>query len=321
MKTLLIYVLVLFSSMTAFGQQLKSNISDKQFLIGEPVVLTYTIKAKESDSIGFVEKDDLISARVIAENSHLTDEGIDFEITQPFHDTITQKGSQKTWIGEYVITAWDSGLYLIPGQSVIINDSMMTFPDVKVMALLVEPQKDVDLYDIRENFAEIPDKPFSLSEFIANNWWWLIPVITLIIAAVVFLRRKRNNQEEEEEEDRPMSLKQRTILAIEALEDAKLWERDQLKEHFVELSYILRSYLTSRYNISLLEKTTYEAKILLTQKGLNEETVDVIGKILSQSDMVKFAKSNPEVLAILKQSTLAKQIVAETSPLEFDNAE
>lgn len=320
MRLLLTYVLVLFSSMTVFGQQLKSNISDKQFLIGEPVVLTYTIKAKDNDSIGFVQKDDVISARVISENSHLTDEGIDFEVTHPFHDTIIQKGAQKTWIGEYVITAWDSGLYLIPGQSVIINDSMMTFPDVKVMALLVEPQKDVDLYDIRENFAEIPDKPFSLSEFIANNWWWLIPGITIIIAAVVFLRRRKNNQEEVEE-DRPMSLKQRTILAIEALEDAKLWERNQLKEHFVELSYILRSYLTSRYNISLLEKTTYEAKILLTQKGLNEETVDVIGKILSQSDMVKFAKSNPDILAILKQSTLAKQIVAETSPLEFDNAE
>ncbi len=122
------------------------------------------------------------------------------------------------------------------------------------------------------------------------------------------------------DEERPISLKQRTLIAIEALEDAKLWERDQLKEHFVELSYILRSYLTSRYNITLLEKTTYETTIVLTEKGLNEDTVNVILRILSQADMVKFAKSKPDTISILRISTLAKQIVAETSPLEFDNA-
>ena len=84
---------------------------------------------------------------------------------------------------------------------------------------------------------------------------------------------------------------------------------------------ILRMYLTSRFEISLLEKTTYETKLLLTQKGLNEETVEVIARILSESDMVKFAKSEPETIAILRVSTLARQIVAETSPLEFDNVE
>jgi hypothetical protein len=59
----------------------------------------------------------------------------------------------------------------------------------------------------------------------------------------------------------------------------------------------------------------------LTKKGLNEDTVENIGRILSESDMVKFAKSKPEVISILRVSTLARQIVAETSPLEFDNVE
>ena len=79
--------------------------------------------------------------------------------------------------------------------------------------------------------------------------------------------------------------------------------------------------MTSRYNISLLEKTSYQTKIVLTEKGLNKETVDVVARILSQSDMVKFAKSKPELIEILRISTLAKQIVVETSPLEFDNVE
>jgi len=117
------------------------------------------------------------------------------------------------------------------------------------------------------------------------------------------------------------SLKQRTLIAIGALEKAKLWEKGKLKDHFVELSFILRSYLTSRYNVSLLEKTSFETKLILSRKGLNEGTIVAIARILSESDMVKFAKSEPELMAILKVSTLAKQIVAETSPLEFDNVE
>ena len=49
--------------------------------------------------------------------------------------------------------------------------------------------------------------------------------------------------------------------------------------------------------------------------------MEVIARILSEADMVKFAKSEPDVIAILRVSTLARQIVAETSPLEFDNVE
>jgi hypothetical protein len=37
--------------------------------------------------------------------------------------------------------------------------------------------------------------------------------------------------------------------------------------------------------------------------------------------MVKFAKSQPDEIAIYKHAQLARQIVAETSPIEFDHAE
>jgi hypothetical protein len=84
------------------------------------------------------------------------------------------------------------------------------------------------------------------------------------------------------------------------------------------MSYILRSYLGVRYELNLLESTSFQTKILMKHKGLSEDTVETIQLILEQADMVKFAKSMPEEIDILKISALAKQIVAETSPLEFD---
>jgi sulfur transfer complex TusBCD TusB component (DsrH family) len=70
-----------------------------------------------------------------------------------------------------------------------------------------------------------------------------------------------------------------------------------------------------------LEKTTYETKLLLQQKGLEDRTIDTIILLLTESDMVKFAKSQPEEIAILKIDQYAREIVAETSQFEIENAE
>ena len=116
-----------------------------------------------------------------------------------------------------------------------------------------------------------------------------------------------------------LSLEERTLNAIDALEKRKLWEEDRLKEHFVQLSYILRSYLTERYSISLLEKTTHEARLLLEEIALNKSTISSIISVLSEADMVKFAKSKPEVNSILLVSRMARVIVKETRPIESEN--
>ncbi|MFN5912374.1 MAG: hypothetical protein ACK45H_13620, partial [Bacteroidota bacterium] len=97
------------------------------------------------------------------------------------------------------------------------------------------------------------------------------------------------------------------------------WEIGKLKEHYIELSFILRSYLSSRYDLNLLENTTAEAQLILSHKGLHPETIRVIGTVLDQSDMVKFARSAPIEVEVLKVSQQVRQIVAETSPIEFEH--
>ncbi|MBM3185664.1 MAG: hypothetical protein FJZ67_05130, partial [Bacteroidetes bacterium] len=130
-----------------------------------------------------------------------------------------------------------------------------------------------------------------------------------------FISRKNKAIERPEME---LSLKAKTLLAIDALEKAELWRKDQLKEHFVELSYILRSYLTARYQLSLLDKTTNETRLLLTQAGLKKEIVETILRLLSHSDMVKFAASEPTEELIEKSLFLLRQTIVETSPIEFE---
>ena len=313
----LIYLIFLTPLFSVNGQELTTTVSDSNLMIGQPIILNYKVKTKIDDSILFTPRINGIQARSAISSSSLSNKGIEFEITSGFVDTFIFEKVTKEWVGRYVITAWDSGSFILPGPKIVINDSTFHFASVSVTTRLSDAIDGLDIYDIKENYSKIPPRPFALWYFLESNWRWILLVIVCI---AVFFYLKRVNRKKPEEIVNTTSLKERTLIAIAALDSAKLWEKGKLKEHFVELSFILRSYLTSRYTVSLLEKTSFETKLILAKKGLNEGTIVAIARILSESDMVKFAKSEPELMAILKVSTLAKQIVAETSPLEFDNA-
>ena len=312
-------ILFLLCTTSVFSQKLTEKLSRVKVLIGEPVTLTYSIETKKDDTINFTPKVDEIEVKS-NDRGQLQSTAGTIEITEGFRDTVYVSRGKKQWRGTYQVTVWDSGVFIIPGPTVYINGSSFRFSDLRISCDFSQRQKGVDLYDIRENYAEIPPEE-TLLQRIVNDFWWLIAIVVVLIILIIFFWRRSKARYEPVKIVKAMSLKERTIKAIDALENEKMWEKGMLKQHYIELSYILRSYLTARYDLALLEKTTFQTKQLLLQKGLNDDTVDTIVTILSQSDLVKFAKSQPEAIEILKISTLAKQIVAETSPLEFDNYE
>ena len=115
-----------------------------------------------------------------------------------------------------------------------------------------------------------------------------------------------------------LSIEEIAISKIEELNKKKLWLGNKLKEHYIELSYILREYLSNKLEISFLEKTTLETSLLLKQKNLVHDQIDTIVEILEKSDMVKFAKSAPDEYEILKTSTLTKEIIQEVHNILSD---
>ena len=321
MKWMLSHIVLFLFTVGVNAQSTQTNVSQKSLLVGEKITLTYTLTIDSKSKIpSFRPAVGVLPSRLKSNTGSLSNAISDnIEIETPFKDTLVKGKKQSTWTGTYEITAWDEGNYVIAGPTISVDDSTIYFPDTEISVKLVSAKKGQDIYDIKESFAEIPDEPFSLKQFVSTNWWWLIPLI--LIPLVYWVVRKVKNAEKQPERIKEMPLKERTLLAIDALEKSKLWEKNQVKEHFSELTFILRSYLSSRYNINLLEKTSYETKLLLLQRGLHAETVRVISEILNEADMVKFAKSHPDEIAIYKHAQLARQVVAETSPIEFDHAE
>lgn len=306
------------------AQELKSWVNPSSILIGETVEYTLRIKLAPGSRIRYEAFQGFIPGKLKLPNGSLaTGQTVEVELLEEFSDSLHKGASYDTWIGKYSITVWDSGTVVLPEQSIVINDSTFYFSSLEVNARFVAPIKDQDIYDIRESFADIPEPQTFLQKtlgFLIANAYWLLPLLAVLVLVIIQLRRHKKAAKSKPKV-KEISLKDKTLLAIESLEQQRLWEQGKLKLHYIELSYIMRSYLSSRYNLNLLEKTTLETRLLLRQSGLVDETIDTLMTILTQSDMVKFAKSSPDELSILKVSVLAKQLVAETSPIEFENVD
>ena len=317
------YILPLAFIFAAFGMQAqitRASISQNSILIGEKTTITYSIPLNGNKKPLFKPEKGVMPSRIISKNGIVSAENSEqLEILSPFKDTIINAENSRWWIGVYEITAWDSGFYNIEGPPIKLSNATFHFPVIELRADLVKAKKGQAIYDIKESFAEIPTEPFSIKKFTKNNWWWMLILIALGIGTFYYFRKKTNQQSRKPAME--LTLTELTLQAIETLEKSRLWEKQKTKEHFIELSLLIRSYLSERFTINLLEKTTYETKLLLQQKRLDDRTIETIILLLTESDMVKFAKSQPEEIAILKIDQHARDIVLATRKLEIENVE
>lgn len=313
-----IIIVFLFSSFLSFSQELSAYFKHQRVKMGEPIELKLVVKLPENATIAFEPYDKELPVFRRKQDSQVSEDKLSLEIEGTFKDTTKRIGNQITWIGKYSLVAWDTGKIVLPPQKIIINDSTYLFNETAFTVISATIGLKDELFDIEEGFSDVPEKPTFLQWM--KEHWYITAGIILLIAAIVFLIIRRRKQQPKKLQS-VMSLKDITLFAITTLDNRKLWSDGHFKQHYTELSHIMRSYLSSRYGLNLLERTTLETKTLLLQSGLPADTVETFMTILRQADMVKFANSVTDELTVLKISMMAKQIVAETSPLELENEE
>ena len=291
----------------AFSQAPTSSLSQNDVLIGTPVTLTYLVPLpKDASYIHIPRKGNFPANKTTKSSSSPTS---DIEIRDAFFDTVVVIQGKKFWKGMYTLVAWDEGSYLLAAQKVNINDEDISLPAVQLNARLVVQKEGGGLYDIEETYAELPDEPSIVLAFLKTWGWVLFSALSLLALLFWFIRRKKGKLTS----TKALSLKEKTLLSINQLEKQKLWEQGELKEHYSALSFILRTYLSARYSLNLLENTSLEAQLILKQYGLDEQLLSDIGLILNGSDLVKFAKSAPEEKLIRANLDECRSIVERTS--------
>lgn len=103
---------------------------------------------------------------------------------------------------------------------------------------------------------------------------------------------------------------------LRQLLERRLAEQGHVELFFSELSRIVKLYLSGRYRVELMERTTAEVPGGLRQAGAGEAAIAAVAELLGRCDRVKFAKQQPGLEDCRAAVEQAYRIVDATRPAD-----
>ena len=218
-----LYLLSLFFCLCSFVSfsQVTSSIDSTKIKIGEQITYNIQVEADTTDLVIFPEGQTFSP----------------LEMIESYEIDTTKKDSKYNFIKKYALTQFDSGVYTIPRQKVIIGDKTFFTDSLKVQVnnIVVDTTKQ-GLYDI---------KPIIEVEKSASNFWRNLLIVLLILAIISaliywFVWRKKPLTEEEEIALLPPY--DRAKMALKKLDESRYLQKEEIKEYYSELTFIIRKY-------------------------------------------------------------------------------
>jgi len=287
MKSFLKYPLLILLTLTfglkAFAQAplVTAKIDSPVIKIGQQTLLHFFIHGPRNAPIGYPALKDSLTSKVLIVRPDKT-------------DTVTDSNEpgQQIIRRNYVITSFDEGSYTIPPVKFKIgNDTVATEPiTLEVKTVKVDTTKAI--YDIKQPLTV----SYTLWDWLRDNWpFVVIPmlIIALIAGIILYLKNRKKKEPIILAPPKPAVPPHiATINRLNELRDKKLWQMDFIKEYHVELTDIIRDYLTIRFGINALEKTTDEILTAL-RHNLDQADYTRLQQMFVLADLVKFAKAQP----------------------------
>nr|WP_235835913.1 BatD family protein [Algibacter onchidii] len=289
-----IVFLVIFILASNFSfSQVKSAVDSTSIKIGEQITYRIQVEADTSKLVVFPEGQTFLPLEVIES-----------------YDVDTLKNKDKfNLIKKYGLTQFDSGSYTIPPQKIVIGDKSFFTDSLKVEVNTVVIDSTKGLYDI---------KPIIAVEKSGSKWWKYLLLAILIMAlvgALLYWFIWRQKPLTEEEQIALLPPYDRAKLALKKLDESPYLEHENLKDYYSELTFIIRKYLEEKVYDKALESTTNELidRLTLLKEGnqidISKDDIKNLESILQRADLVKFAKSAPDVeLAKMDRQTIDVEI-------------
>lgn len=207
-------------------------------------------------------------------------------------DTIPGNVSLLTLRKKWLVTSFDSGYFPVPPlvarRSADGTDSLLS------EAFLIGVQTiKVDTTASIKPIKGPLDPDFSLAE------WWKEFVAALVLLAgillyVLYFRKRKNKDVLHQEEKAKIQPLEWALAELENLRHQNLPAKGMVKEFYVKLSEILRTFFEMELGIPALESTTDEIIASLRFKGIPEHRLLGIRTVMQICDLAKFAKANPQ---------------------------
>lgn len=303
-------ILFLFS-VAVSAQQAYITLDTHRLRIGEQTVMRIFFEyanPREDALIGWPQFDDEIS-----DNISVIDKTVDYESLIDSVNFVYRREQQIT------ISAFRPDTFIIAPIEIEFNENVFRTNAETLMVETVEVDTSKGIVDVHP----IYEVEYSFTEMAADwfKMYWYVFAGIAFVAALFLLFRLLKNRKKEEVVPEPPKIPAH-VTALEKLNSLLIqenWKTENKKAYYSDLTDTVRKYLEERFDIYALEKTTREIITDLKNADISDDDKLFLKKILSQADMVKFAKFKPadeDGFVLLKHSI---EFVVRTKKLEEES--
>ena len=290
------FYLCLFLTSFAFAQQpqVKAEIDTTNIRIGEQ--FQYKISVDETENVIIPKLENLKGLEII--------------------DTLKIDTIENKLVQKYILTGFDSGAFYIPRQQIFIRNQAYLTDSLLVNVTTVP----IDTTKVKKfPIKGIKGEPYQFDDFKQYIWWGVIAILVIVLLLYFFVFKKKKEQQEKVVVPL-LAPYEEAIQKLTELDKKLLWQNNQVKQYYSELTDIIRGYIERELHVPALESTTDELIDVL--KDFNDtksietsrEIIDKLKGLLQESDLVKFAKSKPLSHEIEEDRKDAKLIIDNLKP-------
>lgn len=224
------------------------------------------------------------------------------EIIERFEIETVDKG--KRLRQSYTITSFEDSLFLIKPFKFIVDGKELVTNPLRLQVSNFQPDsafiskidttQQIPIVDIKPQM----ETPMTFKEFFKRFWIYILILILGIFAffLIKYIIKKRK-------ENQPIFFKPKPRIPahipalenLEALKKKELHKQEDLKPFYTKLSTIVRKYMEDRFKIPAPESITTEIINDFNQTEFaSDDMNNKLRDLLSLSDMVKFAKDEPD---------------------------
>jgi len=278
----LLFITCFYLNAGAQNIQVDAKLEQSTIRIGDQTFLNFSVHQPAKAKVGFPQFGDTIVSKVQVVKAGKA-------------DTVKDKANPNviTVNKSYTITSFDAGTYNLPSLSFTVPNGVIKTDPLTLQVATVKVDTTKGIYDIKQPLAV----SYTFFDWLRDNWYWIalgVAVLLLAGGLIWYLKKRPVKEKPVVKKAAPLvPAHQIAISKLKELKEKKLWQQDEVKLYYIELSDILREYLEKRYEIKTHEKTTDEIFAVLRCIDIRTDSKNTLRQILELSDLVKFAKEKP----------------------------
>lgn len=246
--------------------------------IGQRIGMTLEVSADAGKEVELPEWDSL--AQVVP--------GVEFVRAEKPDTSLLNDGKRMMLSRRYYFTSFDSALYLMPEMNVRVDGKEYQSKKLalKVLTFEIDTLHADSIFGIKAELAP----PFDWAEWRQVIGWSIAALLIAGLLAYVIYRLKTNKPIIRRIRNKKrIAPHQAAMQKIEHIKEEKIWQSEDSKEYYTQLTDTLRQYIKERYGFNALEMTSFEI-IQKLQEVNDEEAISELRELFQTADLVKFAK-------------------------------